>query len=108
MKTVLKDSMGIGKICNCSKGTRQALIERNLFDKNGNLTNEGKVLAVSISPLKRQVKELNLKINTLEYGLRNTPKLKFNDYLKKFYDYSNPDHYKVIVSSESFPKIRST
>ncbi|MCK4346433.1 MAG: hypothetical protein KAX05_14210 [Bacteroidales bacterium] len=110
MSNALKDSLNNGDIINCRKNTKDSLVLRNLCQKNGELTHEGKVLAIAFSPLKKQAETLSLKIKKIEYGCKNYPKIKIKNYLSNFFDYTNPDHYKAIVSSETlrqkiFPEI---
>ncbi len=100
MKIALKESFNNDEKVICKNVTKSSLISRNLCDNNGKLTPEGKVVAISILPLKKQADILGLYINSIPDGYKGFPKIKVKNYMSNFFDYTNPDHYKAIVNSE--------
>lgn len=99
MKKVLREALNNKNHINCRLNTMNSLILRNLCDEDGKLTQEGKVVALAILSLKKQTEALSININEIEYR-KNLPKINPINYLSNFYDYTNPEHYKAIVSSE--------
>ena len=98
MKYALKDSIYNDNKLSCKTTTLKSLIQRNLSDENGKLTEEGKVVGISILPLKKQAEVLDIKINNIKYGYKGFPMVKVINYMDNFYDYTNPDHYKAMVN----------
>ena len=102
MKKALLKAIKNNDYVTCGKNTFNSLLLRNLCYPNPNskLTEEGKVVAISLSSLKTQTEVLKINLKTLPYRNKNIPKIQTKNYLSKFFDYTNPEHYKVIVSSE--------
>lgn len=100
MISALKESINNGDKLQCKSVTQQALFTRSLCNKDGVLTSEGKVVAISLLPLKRQVATLNLSIKKLKYGYEGFPFIEVKNLMDHFYDYANPVHYKAIVNYE--------
>ena len=98
MKSALKDSIYNDNKLSCKSTTLKSLIQRNLSDENGKLTEEGKIVGISILPLKKQAEVLDIKINNIKYGYKDYPMIKVINYMDNFYDYTNPVHYKAMVN----------
>jgi len=100
MRTALKDSFNNEEEVICTKKTLASLKLRNLCESNGRLTSEGKVVAISLLSLNNQANVIGIIVNNIKYGYDGLPKIKVKNYMSNFYDYTDPDHYKAIVSSE--------
>lgn len=66
MKKALREALNNENKVNSNKNIVKALVARNLFSQNYNLTNEGQVVAIEESSLIQQTKFLSLSINTIE------------------------------------------
>lgn len=81
MKTALKEALQNNNICDASKATVSSLSKRCLCNKKGELSSEGKVVAVSLLPLKKQALELSLPITEIECSFKNRPEIPVREYL---------------------------
>lgn len=89
MKKVLRESIQNNYFCNCNKNTIDALRKRNLCDENGELSLEGKVIAIAISSLKTQAMALNIPIKTTKINYKNNPELFARNHLLENGEYRN-------------------